>query len=77
MISSSGSLRSMELVFGNAGASGAFMLIVSRGECLTRVFDFRGMFGKYQGSITGESKCLNDALFIPHMIWSSYGNFPL
>ena len=54
MISSSGSSRSVELVFGKADASAAFTLTVSRG-CWTRVFDFNGIFGEYQGSIMGES----------------------
>jgi hypothetical protein len=51
MINSRGSLKSVESVFGNAGASAAFTLTVSRGECLTRVFDFSGIFGGYNGRI--------------------------
>ena len=51
MISSSGSSRSVELVFGKAEASAA--LTVSKGKCWTRVFDFDGIFGEYN---VGESK---------------------
>jgi len=43
MISSSGSSRNVERVFGKAGASGAFTLTVSRGEYWTRVFGFKGI----------------------------------
>ena len=46
MISSSGSARSA--VFGNAGASAAFTLTVSREERFAGVFDFDGILGEYQ-----------------------------
>ena len=49
MINSSGSSRNAECVFGKAGASAAFTLTVSRGECWTRVFDFDGILGVYNG----------------------------
>jgi len=73
MISSSGSSRSVER---KAEASAASMLTVSKGECWTRVFDFRGILGEYQGSnqggIMGESYnyngkmlCLKHSFFKP------------
>ena len=55
MINSRGNLKSVEPVFGNAGASAASTLTVSKGECWTRVFDFRGILGgvsrEYNGRI--------------------------
>ena len=57
MISSSG--RAKSAVFGNAGASAAFTLTVSRGERLARVFDFDGILGEYQEKYNARIQNIN------------------
>ena len=51
MISSSGSERSSEplSMLGKAGASAGFTALLSRGEHLTRLFDFNGILEEYSG----------------------------